>query len=305
MESLPRSSNGKVDRTALPAPDLTRPEAGSFIAPRSKVEEVLAAIWAQVLNVKQVGVHDNFFELGGDSILSIQVISRANQAGLHLTPKHLFEHPTVAGLAATARAASPVNAEQGIVTGEVPLTPIQHWFFEHDLPEPRHWNQSLMLTVRQPLDRATFEAAFRHLLAHHDALRLRFEQQDAGILPHRGAPRGEAGRSGTQSKPALSEAEGDAGVTHRWEQFNAPPKSDVPLIWLDLSVLPEAERVTAIESTAAVLQASLNLAQGSLLRAAYFDWGDGRPGRLLLIIHHLAVDGISWRILLEDFQAIY
>ena len=276
LDALPLTSNGKVDRTALPAPDLTCPKAGSFIAPRSKAEEVLAAIWAQVLNVKQVGVHDNFFELGGDSILSIQVISRANQAGLHLTPKQLFEHPTVAGLAAAARAASPVNAEQGLVTGPVPLTPIQHWFFEHGLPEPHHWNQSLMLTVEQHLDRATLEAAIQHLHAHHDALRLRFEQAE-------------------QRPPS---AQG-------WQQFNAPPHSDAPLIWLDLSVLPEAERVIAIESTAAVLQASLNLAQGSLLRAAYFDWGDGRPGRLLLVIHHLAMDGISWRILLEDFQAIY
>ncbi|MEK7328553.1 MAG: AMP-binding protein, partial [Chloroflexota bacterium] len=176
LDALPLTPNGKVDRKALPAPAQDRPElAGDYIAPQSAAEKTLAEIWTQVLGVKQIGTGDNFFELGGDSILSIQVIARAAQAGLRLTPKQLFEHPTIAGLAAVAGTTPTVFAEQSMVTGPVLLTPIQHWFFEQHLPEPHHWNQSVLLVAREPLDRGKLEAALRQLLAHHDALRLRFE----------------------------------------------------------------------------------------------------------------------------------
>ena len=152
LEALPLSPNGKVDRKALPAPapDGAPSGAGAVTPPRTPAEHVLAAIWADVLRLERVGIHDNFFDLGGDSILSIQVVARANQAGLRLTPRQLFQHQTVAGLAAVAGSAPVVEAEQGIVSGPVPLTPIQRWFFERDLPDPQHWNQALLLEVRLP-----------------------------------------------------------------------------------------------------------------------------------------------------------
>jgi len=118
LDALPLTSNGKVDRRALPAPDTTRPElAGTYVAPRTSVEELLAGIWTDVLRLEKVGIHDNFFELGGDSILSIQVVARANQAGLRLTPKQLFGHQTIAELATVAGTTSVFQAEQGLVTG--------------------------------------------------------------------------------------------------------------------------------------------------------------------------------------------
>src|SRR5206468_2782480 len=124
----PLSANGKIDRKALPAPDGSRPEGESaYQAPQNAVQEALAKIWAEVLRLEQVGIHDNFFELGGDSILSIQIIARANQAGLNLTPKQVFQHQTIAGLAAVAGTAGVIHSEQGTVTGPVALTPIQHW----------------------------------------------------------------------------------------------------------------------------------------------------------------------------------
>jgi non-ribosomal peptide synthase protein (TIGR01720 family) len=271
LEALPLTPNGKVDRKALPAPDGTRPDDGLFVSPRTPEEATLASIWASVLGLQQVGVHDIFFELGGDSILSIQVIARANQAGIYLTPRQLFEDPTVAGLAAFAGRGRLLHAEECPVTGPVPLTPIQRWFFEQELPEPHHWNQSLLLEVHQALDPELLRSAIERLLGHHDALRFRFEKGAAG-----------------------------------WEQvLSSSVDADVPFVAIDLSGLGEVDQRSAIEGRAAALQASLNLSAGPLLRVAHFDLGAGRPGRLLIAVHHLAVDGVSWRILLDDLQTVY
>jgi amino acid adenylation domain-containing protein/non-ribosomal peptide synthase protein (TIGR01720 family) len=271
LEALPLTPNGKIDRKALPAIAAVRSDQDDvYVSPTTPAEATLARIWSEVLGVKQVGVRDNFFVLGGDSILSIQVISRANQAGLQLSPKLLFQYPTIAELAAVAGTARMIQAEQGLVTGPVPLTPIQHWFFAQDLPAAWHWNQAFLLVARQKLKRAPLAGAVQQLLAHHDALRLRFTREASG-----------------------------------WVQFNVAPANDPPLEWIDVAHLPASEQAPAIEAAAADLQTSLNLAEGPLLRVAYFDLGPDRPGRLLLIIHHLAVDGVSWRILLEDLQTAY
>ncbi|HYU34240.1 MAG TPA: amino acid adenylation domain-containing protein, partial [Thermoanaerobaculia bacterium] len=184
LAALPLLPNGKVDRRALArleaVPEWRGAAAGSDAeVERTPVEEVLAGIWEQVLGLDRVGAHDNFFELGGDSILSIQVISRARQAGLHLAPRHLFEHPTVAGLAAVAEASSGRPVDVAPVAGPVPLTPIQRWLFEQDLPHVEHFNQALLLEVAplaagERLDPVLVRRAVELLPAHHDALRLRF-----------------------------------------------------------------------------------------------------------------------------------
>lgn len=271
LESLPLTPNGKVDRKALPAPDRDRPELKeAFAAPSTAIEKILAEIWAQVLGLEQVGIDDNFFELGGDSILSIQVISKANRAGLKLTPKQLFQHQTIAQLAAIADTDQTQQSEQGLIIGEVPLTPIQHWFFEQNLSDPHHWNQAVLLELRQPLEPALIEPVLQELLKHHDALRLRFA-------------RGESG----------------------WQQDLANPDEVAPFTCIDLSSLPPDEREAAFQTAATQLQVSLNLSEGPLLRTALFDLGKHQPHRLLLAIHHLAVDGVSWRILIEDFQTAY
>lgn len=273
LKALPLTPNGKVDRRALPVPNNVRPELeGIFVAPRTLIEEKIAEIWFQVLQLDRVGIYDNFFELGGDSIASIQIVARLNQAGLQLTPKQMFESPTVAGLAAVAGTAPSTQAEQGMVTGSLPLTPIQHWFFEQKLRDPHHWNQALLLEVRQAIVPALLKQAVQQLLEHHDALRLRFAHKESG-----------------------------------WQQINAglDEAEAVPFSCIDLSELPTAEQETTLEATAAKLQASLNFADGPLIRVALFDLGDNQPNRLLLVIHHLAVDGVSWRILLEDLQQAY
>jgi amino acid adenylation domain-containing protein/non-ribosomal peptide synthase protein (TIGR01720 family) len=271
LPSLPLSPNGKVDRKALPAPDASHSEqTRPFVAPRDEVERKLAELWAQVLGRERVGVHDNFFELGGDSIVSIQVVARARQAGLHLTPRQLFQRQTIAELATVVTAARSALGEQGPVRGQVPLTPIQRSFFERGLPEPQHFNQAVLLELREPVDAGLLEQALRKLVEHHDALRMRFFRTGDG-----------------------------------WEQLNAGPDDTVSLQRVELSTAPEAERGAALTEAASRLQASLKLSEGPLLRAALFDLGSGQPRRLLVVIHHLVVDGVSWRTLLEDVSTGY
>ncbi len=270
LDRLPLTLNGKVDRQALPAPEPSPPEDDKvFAAPRNQVETTLARIWSNVLGVERVGVHDNFFDLGGDSILSIQIIARANQAGLGLAPRQLFQHQTVAELATVAKIATQTEAEQGIVTGRVPLTPVQARFFELNQPELHHYNQAMLLEVHGLADASSFAEAVELLLLQHDALRFRYARN------------------------------------HAWQQALAAPDGVVPFEMVDLSALAEDEQRALIADHAARLHASLNLADGPLLRFALFDRGAERNSYLLIVIHHLAVDGVSWRILLEDLQALY
>lgn len=271
LDRLPRTATGKIDRRSLPPPDLVRMElAGRFIAPRNPVEEKLAQIWRQVLGVQQISMNDNFFELGGDSILSIQLIAKANQAGLKLTPKQIFEHPTIAGLASVANLAEEVHAVQAPVTGKIALTPIQRWFFDQNFAEPHHYNQSVFFEVKKRLDPEILRTAIGHLQQHHDALRTRYRQTESG-----------------------------------WEQFI--PESDAANSFelVDLSTVSDLDLGREIELRTAAGQRSLNLEHGPVFRLMLFDGGPYRPQRLLIAIHHLVVDGVSWRILLEDLQALY
>ncbi|MBH8554252.1 amino acid adenylation domain-containing protein [Nostocaceae cyanobacterium CENA357] len=270
LRALPLLPNGKIDRKSLPIADINRlADQETYVAPRTPQEAQLAQIWAEVLRVEQVSIYDNFFELGGDSIISLQIIAKANQAGLVLTPKQLFQHQNIADLAVVCITEPTIKAEQGIITGAVPHTPIQHWFFAQYLPNPHHFNQAVLLEVRQTLDIKLLQQALQEILRHHDALRLRFEQN-----------------------------------TSRWQQIITHPDDDVPFTRYDFSQLSETEQRTAIEATATKLQTSLNLSTG-LVQIALFDLGAGKSQRLLFVIHHLAVDGVSWRILLEDLQTAY
>ncbi|HEH8730979.1 TPA: non-ribosomal peptide synthase/polyketide synthase [Pseudomonas aeruginosa] len=262
LASLPLTANGKLDRRALPAPDpaLNRQ---AYEAPRSVLEQQLAGVWREVLNVERVGLGDNFFELGGDSILSIQVVSRARQLGIHFSPRDLFQHQTVQSLAAVARHSQASQAEQGPVQGDSALTPIQHWFFDLPLARREHWNQSLLLQPRQAIDLGLLRKSLQRLVEQHDALRLAFRQVDGEWL-----------------------------AQHR-------PLHEQELLWhVPVQSFDECAELFA------KAQRSLDLEQGPLLRAVLVD-GPAGEQRLLLAIHHLVVDGVSWRVLLEDLQQVY
>ncbi len=260
LEAMPLSANGKLDRKALPQPDFQQHQQ-HYVAPVTPAQQALAQIWQQVLKIADVGLHDNFFELGGDSIISIQVVSRARRLGLHFSPNDLFRHPTVEALAGIAAQGALVQVEQGAVTGELALLPAQHWFFEQAIPEPGRWNQSLVLDVQKHLDADVLAQALRLIVQHHDGLRLRFTRQ--------------------QSVWAA-----------RFDLGNAP------ILW-QRTLTDESQWVVLADEA----QGSLDLQDGPLLRAVLATVAGQQ--RLMLVAHHLVIDGVSWRVLMEDLQSTY
>nr|WCB70649.1 NRPS module 13 and terminal condensation domain [Corallococcus coralloides] len=270
LVELPLGATGKVDRALLPAPDAAS-TAGeeAFVAPRTPREAAVADLWKEVLGVERVGALDNFFTLGGDSILCIQVVSRAAQRGLTLSARDLFENPTVEALARVVREERGDTEEDGPAVGPVPLSPAQHWFLEglERRPEPHHFNLSYLLEAPPGLDARGCEAVVAALVEHHDALRARFVE----------------GRTGwTQEVLPVS--------AHDWWRRE------------DLSQLPAERREAELEARCARLQRGLDMRAGPLARFVFFDLGEGRAPYLLGVVHHLVTDTVSWGILLEDLH---
>lgn len=269
LDELPLNVNGKIDRGRLPAPDGDRPDTGEeYVAPLTPVQRTLADVVASVVGVAAVGIHDNFFEIGGDSILAIQVVARAQEeAGLRFTAFDLFAHPTVAGLAEVASASAAIDADQGDVTGPVPLAPTQRPFCTAGPPDPQHWNRSVLLDLAAPLDPDLVRTAVERLMGHHDGLRQRFLLAGARTQV-RIAPRGDA----------------------------------APFTVYDLSDLDEPGLARRLAEIADEVQNSLDLAVGPLVRFALVRRG-GRPDQLAVVAHRLVADPVSMRILLADLGA--
>ena len=270
LEEMPLTPSGKIDRRRLPEPEVDREDLGTtYVAPRTEVERILVEIWEELLPVDRIGVRDNFFELGGDSILSIQVIARANQRGVRLSPRHIFEAPTIEELAQLAREGTSIVAEQGVVSGAVALTPAQRWFFEQQFTNPHYWHQSLLLEVKEELSESALRKAVQAIEGHHDALRMRFRHD-----------------STDWQAEIVAESHPETFSMHRLRSHNGKPLK------------------AQLEETLTGVQQSIHIEKGPLFRVAYLDAGE--EGRYLFFtIHHLVVDGISWRILLEDFQQAY
>ena len=268
LERLPLTRHGKIDRSALAQIDLPGETAGlgnAYLAPADPIQATLVKVWQQVLNHRPIGVRDNFFALGGDSIKAIQIVSRLHREKIKLTVRSLFAQPSIeklAGLVTHEFRSIP----RGPVTGPLPLTPIQSWFFQEQTEARDHYNQSLLLTARERLRPASIRAALTAILTHHDALRCRFREEQGGILVE-------------QTAPTL----------------------DLKFEVVDLRGLADTE--SEQKRLTAAVQRGLNLERGPLMRAVLFrlDSGD----QLLWVIHHLVVDGVSWRILVEDLESGY
>jgi non-ribosomal peptide synthase protein (TIGR01720 family) len=264
---LPKTRNGLVDERAL------RQERRServITPPRTALEQQLVDLWRQVLRLDHVGVTEKFFDLGGDSGAAMQLMAVASRAGVRLTPEAVFRHPTIAELAQLDLDRCLVNAEQGQVRGIAPLTPAQRFFFSHELPAPHHFNHAYSFEARQPIALTRLERALHAVVAQHDALRARFVWGEGG-----------------------------------WAQSLAEYETNALTEWMDLSTLPAASRAAAFEARATALQASLNLERGPLVRALIGYHGTERRAQVLIILHHLVVDGLSWGIVLDDLQAAY
>ncbi|HEY3110881.1 MAG TPA: amino acid adenylation domain-containing protein, partial [Chloroflexota bacterium] len=270
LDALPLTPNGKLDRRALPAPEVGADDrAEPAVAPRTPAEQTLAGVWADVLGrpVERVGVHDNFFELGGDSILSIQVIARAARAGLQLTPRQLFQHQTVAALAAVAVATPAAEAEQGRLTGPVPPTPFQLDLLARDRASGDAAPAIVMVEIAPPEGAEIVEAALEALLEHHDALR-------------------------------LSVVAGPGG----WELSHAEGRARLSCALVDLTLLEPARLDAATETAAAALSAGLDRRAGRLAGAAWLDLGPDRASRLLLAVDRLIADDAAAAILRQDLE---
>ncbi|MES2316842.1 MAG: amino acid adenylation domain-containing protein [Pseudomonadota bacterium] len=264
LAQMPLTPNGKVDVRALP--EIASGGGTRYQAPSNATESLLCDIWQQLLKAERVGVHDNFFALGGDSILAIQVVARANQAGLNITTRQLFAHQSVAELATHAGAERAETSQQA-VEGGMTLLPIQRHFLgmsEHY----KHFNQSVLLETPAGLDRAMLEQVMAALYARHDALRLCMDRQDG-----------------------------------QWQASHAPLSDALLRESVLVEALPEDCQAQFISERCTALQRQFDPATGPLLRALLLEAPEG--GRLFLVAHHLVVDGVSWRILLADMEQAY
>ncbi|MFE2031675.1 amino acid adenylation domain-containing protein [Streptomyces scopuliridis] len=282
LDALPVNASGKVDRKALPAPE-AGPVAG-YTPPRTDTERILCDIWADVLGLDRVGVEDNFFALGGDSILSIQVVSRARQAGLELSSRDVFARQTVAALAVvagTVGAGATVLAEQGTVTGEVGPTPIREWFFARHPEVPEHFNMATEFTPAPGTDPATLRRALAAVLEQHDALRTVFARRGPRHWTARIEPRLDLDAVFT-----IHELPGGLG-----DEADTAASAAAEAVWRELS-----RRA----------QAGFDLERGPLIRVLVgVPAGGHYASRVLIAVHHLMMDGVSWRILLDDLATAH
>ncbi len=265
LEKLPLTPNGKLDRKNLPEPELALQTA--YTAPRNELEEQLSVIWQEVLGTKQVGIEDSFFELGGDSIKALQVSARLGRYGWKMTASDLFRHPSIKELAPLIRKAERV-IDQRPVEGNIPWTPVQHWFLSQRMENRNHFNQSVMMFSSDALHKQPLKEALEHLVIHHDALRITVSAENESFrqINH-----------GIQKDELYSLDIWDLSETDTWEK--------------------------EIESEVAALQQRMDIEKGPLLKAGWFKTRSG--DYLFITVHHLAVDGVSWRILLEDLSAAY
>ncbi|MGW2327495.1 amino acid adenylation domain-containing protein [Streptomyces sp. NPDC001700] len=282
VERLPLTRNGKLDRAALPAPLTQRPADPADTAtdrpPRTATEETLTALFRDVLGEQHIPPDTGFFTLGGDSILAIHLVSRARRAGLPLTSQDVFRHPTVTALAATVAdrsplptgpgAAAPGDTDTGVDTDTDPAvepTPVMHWLRERGGPVTG-FAQSMALRTPAALDLPRLRTLLDGLLDRHDMLRLRLCARDSS-----------------------------------WE-LRTEPGGQIELVRHDASGLDPQALEDAVREHAARAGERLDPAEGRVVHAEWFDAGADRPGTLVLTVHHLAVDGVSWRILLDDLR---
>nr|WP_278248407.1 non-ribosomal peptide synthetase [Niastella populi] len=268
LESMPLTANGKIDKKSLPEPEGLELSSGvEYVAPRTAPEKVLVSVWSDVLKREGIGIKDSFYNLGGDSIKSIRVAARLKQQGYKLKVEHLLRTPVLEELARLLELTTD-HTDQREVSGEVVLTPIQEWFFKtSEIKVHDHYNQSVLLSSKEELDSNILEKSIADLTKHHDALRMVYKQTPEG-----------------------------------WQQFSQDTRSKrYTLNFYDLTESDDAPG--EIAKIGEVLQSGIRLSEGPLLRVVHLRLKDG--DRLGLIIHHLLVDGISWRIILEDLSGLY
>lgn len=270
VDTIPLTRNGKVDFRKLETMGEKLGSGQEYVAPRDEMETLLTDIWAAVLGEEKVGITDNFFELGGDSIKAVQIAARLNDIGKSINVKDILSLQTIVNICANVDFDSHIRKyEQGTIAGEKGKTPIESWFLAQSYQDPNHYHQSVLLQFKTPVDIPILEKAVEKLIAHHDGLRLNYHKKKDRFYFNN-------------------------------DLLEKPFKIDV----LDLSAVPEAERDAQIEARGYEAKTRFNINNGMMLRGILFKTGSA-DDKLLLILHHLVTDGLTWRILLEDLYHLY
>ncbi|ETT37866.1 bacitracin synthetase 3, partial [Paenibacillus sp. FSL R7-269] len=267
ISTLPLSSNGKVDMKSLPVMDFNEFQSDYYAAPENELEEILVDVWQRVLRMEPIGTNYNYYEIGGDSIKSILIVSALREHHLRLEVKDLMQYPSIKELAAHVKFEG-VQISQEAVEGNVPFLPIQKWFLERELPQENHYNQAFMLYRKEGFDQEIVRKAFVALLVHHDALRMMYQRTHEGM-----------------------------------RQWNRSEKVADHAFTLDVYDLKDQDEQIVIPALSDELQKGLNLEEGLLIKLGLFQ--TDRGDHLLVAVHHLVIDGVSWRILISDLESAY
>lgn len=288
VDALPVHINGKLDRTKLNQlavkPIIKQKEHedfsglddffendSTFVPAETEIEKVLAAIWSEVLGITEISMHDNFLEVGGDSLLSIRILARIHKSGLSISTADFFTFPTIAAQAKVTKCADKSAVLVGKNKGKFAITPIQQWFFDSISTDVHHWGQNVLFSVPENHDYQSLQRAVHQLLSHHDVLRSVFSKEE----------------------------------TEQWQQEILPISVQLPSEKVALKGQSEQDINREIDSVAQKLNAGFDLTSGGLIRFAYFEHANWLQQRLLIVIHHLIIDAVSWRILCEDLAVFW
>ncbi|WP_341479330.1 amino acid adenylation domain-containing protein, partial [Clostridium gasigenes] len=266
VEEIPLTANGKVDRKALSKLNIKQGSDDSYEAPQNETQKIMADVWKTVLGLDKVGINDNFFVIGGDSIKAIQLTSKLQKLKLKVVINDLFKYPTIKQLS-KEMGVNQIIVSQEEVVGDVNLTSIQKWFFEQKINNMEHWNQAFMLYNEVGFNEKAINETFTAIITHHDALRMIFKNNTGNIV---------------QVNRKITENLFDMKMYDFINEINSEDK---------------------IRQEIKEIHKSIKLDEGPLVKLALFKTSNG--DHLLIVIHHLVIDGVSWRILLEDFGVGY
>ncbi len=279
LDKLPLTINGKVDHKKLPEPNTQAREHNQPLIEASTAhEKTLARIFSQVLQQAKISVEDNYFDLGGDSIKAIQIAAQASQFGMRIKPSQLFDHQTIQELADYISNTNTIKIDQTAVQGSAPLTPIQRWFFKQPHSALNIYNHSIHLELNRNISTANLQTVFTKLIAHHDALHHRYPYVQHNALHHRYP------QELSYSKQQVDEYFDSSEIIH------CSVKEEV-----------SDEALSRIEQE---LHESIDIHEGRLISVAVIRTVDDTKNKVLIVIHHLAVDAVSWQIFLEDLDLL-
>ncbi|WP_449546067.1 FkbM family methyltransferase [Kordia jejudonensis] len=266
LDEIPTHANGKINRKQLPDPlQQRRVHETAYAAPETDLEHLVLEVWQKVIGRDRISIKDDFFHIGGDSIKSIQIVSRLNTKGYTIKMKDVFENPTIEKLAKVLTK-NEIVRDQSAVTGEIALTPIKKAFFQSDLQYADHFHQAVLLFKKEPFDLTVLENVIKELQTHHDGLRSVFHKNTSG------------------------------------EYIQKLQDIEHPVDLTIYNLKEDAAFETAMKNIMATMSSNFSLEVGPLIKFAVFQSTKG--DYLYLLSHHLLIDGLSWRILIEDLNTL-